>query len=422
MSSRHRIRQLVAATAVAVLGIGLVGLAAATSAAVAAAPPTVNYVTASSGPGAGGNVVTVIGTGFGSASTVAFGSIKATHVAVQSSSRLTVTAPRHQLGSFYVHVTTTRGTSAAATGNKYHYVEVPGALPLGASQPASTANITDMSCPWSSYCAAVDSAGNVVTYDGTSWVTTRQIDSFAHLTSISCLSPAWCAAVDSSGHAMQAANGGWSAPVQIDTHPLTSVSCLSDSICFAVDSAGFVVGFSNGHWHTPRQLLATGRLNSVSCAPEKLFCYAVGYGTDADGGPKGGEAVRYVSGWQAAHTIAPGTKLEAVSCTSPTFCMAGSFEQGVKIYTGAVWSTYAVPDYNIGEIDGPRISHISCVSAQFCNVTDWDGDRNTDVVLNGAAVGHPGGNLPGSPTNLPTSCWAANKCLVAEGMNTYTVG
>jgi hypothetical protein len=158
----------------------------------------------------------------------------------------------------------------------------------------------------------------------------------------------------------------------------------------------------------------------VSCS-STVFCYAVGHGTDADGGPAGGEAVRYSHGWQPAHTIVPDAFLVTVSCTSPSFCMAGSDEgQGVKIYTGAAWSADIVPPYDTGEGDGADSESVSCLSAQFCNVIYYDGDVNEDATIDGAAISTAVATVGGGPDLLPTSCWAVDRCLDAKNSDTYT--
>ncbi len=56
-------------------------------------PPTVSAISPSSGPAAGGTVVTVTGTNFASGATVAFGGVAATGVTVASATSLTATAP-----------------------------------------------------------------------------------------------------------------------------------------------------------------------------------------------------------------------------------------------------------------------------------------------------------------------------------------
>lgn len=78
-------------------------------------------LSAASGPSAGGNTVTISGTGLATASSVAFGGNNATPT-VTSDSLLSVTVPAGTSGSVGVSVTTTGG---ANNGFSYTYVDPP---------------------------------------------------------------------------------------------------------------------------------------------------------------------------------------------------------------------------------------------------------------------------------------------------------
>jgi hypothetical protein len=99
---------------------------------VAAGPttPTVSAVSPSSGPAAGGTVVTVTGAGFASGATVDFGASAATGVTVTSATSLTATSPAGT-GTVDVTVTTAGGTSATTTADQFSY--------LGSSAPVVSA-------------------------------------------------------------------------------------------------------------------------------------------------------------------------------------------------------------------------------------------------------------------------------------------
>ena len=82
----------------------------------------------------------------------------------------------------------------------------PAGLPTSAGEPDS------VSCPTSSFCAAVDGGGgNVVTFDGSRWTAPVNIDSKAakslngpvliFLMSVSCPSALFCVAGDTIGDA-----------------------------------------------------------------------------------------------------------------------------------------------------------------------------------------------------------------------------
>jgi hypothetical protein len=83
--------------------------------------PVVTGVSPSSGPHAGGTVVTVTGTGFTGATQVLFASTPGTHLIVVSSTKITITSPAHSTGLTNVHVITPAGKSAAVTPDQYTY-------------------------------------------------------------------------------------------------------------------------------------------------------------------------------------------------------------------------------------------------------------------------------------------------------------
>ena len=91
-----------------------------------------------------------------------------------------------------------------------------------------TANIADgsnaiegVSCPSSSFCAAVDAKGNVLVYTGTSWASAKSIDGTKVVSSVSCPSASFCVAVDTSGNADQGIGryGDLAAHLEYERHP-----------------------------------------------------------------------------------------------------------------------------------------------------------------------------------------------------------
>ncbi|HVU60542.1 MAG TPA: IPT/TIG domain-containing protein [Mycobacteriales bacterium] len=104
------------------------------------AKPKVASISPSSGPKAGGTLVTVTGEGFTPGATVAFGNGAAgTSVTFVSSTELTVVSPAHSsVGSVNVTVTTAGGTSAAVAGDKFSYLAPPKVASVSpASGPAA---------------------------------------------------------------------------------------------------------------------------------------------------------------------------------------------------------------------------------------------------------------------------------------------
>jgi hypothetical protein len=153
--------------------------------------------------------------------------------------------------------------------------------------------LSTVSCPSASFCAAVDYGPNVVTFNGTSWSKRSAIDPGGYLQAVSCASASFCVAIDRKGDAFTFNGSTWSAPVNADPNGLSMgeggiswpmVSCPTSNFCAAVDGAGGnVVTFDGDSWTTPvtvdseaansvsRPVLVF--LMSVSC-PSAMFCVA----------------------------------------------------------------------------------------------------------------------------------------------------
>jgi hypothetical protein len=79
------------------------------------ATPSANGVSPSSGPAAGGTVVTVSGTGFTPGTTVTLDGTPVTTVAVSSPTSLSFTTPAHAAGTVGIVVATLGGTATIAS-------------------------------------------------------------------------------------------------------------------------------------------------------------------------------------------------------------------------------------------------------------------------------------------------------------------
>src|SRR5690606_25849044 len=77
--------------------------------------PAITGLTPTSGPVAGGTVVTITGTGFTGATGVTFDGTAGTAFTVDSDTQITVTTPAHAAGPVDVTVMTLGGTSAPGT-------------------------------------------------------------------------------------------------------------------------------------------------------------------------------------------------------------------------------------------------------------------------------------------------------------------
>jgi hypothetical protein len=83
--------------------------------------PTITSLDPASGRAAGGNTVTIKGTGFAPGATVGFGQSKAGSVTFVGSTQLKAKAPAHAAGTVHVSVRTAAGAQPAAPSNAYVY-------------------------------------------------------------------------------------------------------------------------------------------------------------------------------------------------------------------------------------------------------------------------------------------------------------
>ena len=104
------------------------------------APPTVNQVSPTGGPTAGGQSVTITGTNFRSGATVTFGGTAATNVVVVDAFTITATTPAHAAGVVNVVVTNTDTQSGTGTG-AYTYVTAPVFTAAGNGTSSTTARV-----------------------------------------------------------------------------------------------------------------------------------------------------------------------------------------------------------------------------------------------------------------------------------------
>ena len=251
-----------------------------------------------------------------------------------------------------------------------------------------------VSCPSSSFCVAVDEAGNMVTFNGTSWSAPTSIDPGGGvMTSVSCSSASFCVAVDMDGNAVLFNGSTWSAPVSVNTAVyMVSVSCSSASFCVAA-GGGEVVTYNGTSWSDAITIdPISNDISSVSC-PSASFCSAV----DSDG-----NVMTYNgTSWSAPIGIDPSvTNLMSVSCPLASFCAATDDSGYVVAFNGHSWS-----DPTNVEPFGPLRS-VSCPTPSFCAATDYAGYVFT---YNGTSWSEPRRIDPGKELRS-VSCASASFC------------
>jgi len=107
------------------------------------AAPTVTSVSPGSGAAAGGNTVTVTGTGFSGADGVLFGGTPVTGYTIDSDTQMTVTVPPGS-GTVDVHVGRGGNVSATAAADQYVYSTGASAAPLDVIGPTLSMNYGDV--------------------------------------------------------------------------------------------------------------------------------------------------------------------------------------------------------------------------------------------------------------------------------------
>jgi hypothetical protein len=256
------------------------------------------------------------------------------------------------------------------------------------SSGSSSVDLSSVSCPTTTFCAAVDQTGTAFTWNGKAWAKGVAIDSAAAsnqnnvLDSVSCASPSFCMAGDDLSDVYRYDGTSWSAADQLnpsETSPsLTfSVSCPTTSFCMAVDGSNAnAYTFNGSSWSQP-QVIDPDTLDALvnaelSCASAQ-FCEAV----------YNDKSVTYNgSGWSAPITIPqpPGTKnganaeVDTLSCPTSTFCAAGGTTGANVAYADTFNGTSWAKGEAFSTTLGPQmLGSLSCPTPSFCMAGGLDG-------------------------------------------------
>jgi len=177
-------------------------------------------------------------------------------------------------------------TSLCVSGNAEGFIRY-------STKPASTewfaveigsGTINAVDCFSASFCAAVDSKGNLHVAnteakikEAAGWKST-DVDGTTALHGVACTSTKSCLAVDGEGHVLTLTiNGSGEATVGKEaldgTNDLTAITCAG-ATCVAVDSSGNVFGSSNAGSSWVNEYALGTNLTSVSCSTNKLCAAA----------------------------------------------------------------------------------------------------------------------------------------------------
>ena len=145
---------------------------------------------------------------------------------------------------------------------------------------------------------------------------------------------------------------------QLNTDYITSVSCASPQMCVAVTAGGYAIEFGRGHWG-PVSRVTTGGLN----------------------------------------------ELNAVTCASNTFCLAGSSTDEAYIFDGRSWQWVGSPDpAEAGTNAGAEITAVACPQVGLCFVAS-------------ALTDPMSGDYSGSVYRYANGAWSASSSSVSYAIS-----
>ncbi len=255
-------------------------------------------------------------------------------------------------------------------------------------------SMTSLSCIYSQYCVAVDSVGNYLEFNGTSWSKPINIDGSGVIMAVSCVSTSFCMAVDNVGNAIEFNGTGLDVHFKIDgSNIINSVSCVSTSFCMAVDNVGNAIEFNGTNWETPTSIDGTNSINAISCV-SSYFCVAV----------TAGNAINFeVTTWQSPVSISVGIDPK-ISCVTTYFCMAVDFSGDASEFNLSGWSNIS------GLAPVPAVTGINCVDVDFCMAATASGNIWT---FNGSYWSETG-VLPLVRHVTSIDCPTINFCMAAD--------
>ena len=313
--------------------------------------------------------------------------------------------PRLGIFSTVAMLVLSMNTSGASAASSSHKWSVP--VFIGTRGSSSTQVKYSISCPSTTFCAAVDGNGQVHFRRSGVWSSPQTLAVGGSIDTISCSSKSFCVAIGSGNAALF--NGRvWSTEVLIgpagDTY---QVSCPTSTFCAAIGANGIPGKKSalltfNGHSWTTYKTSSTGglkdRLLGVSCATTR-FCMAANF----DGEILGFNG----SGWSPGHVSGPGG-LISVSCPTSRFCMVVT-DTGVSMkYQNGKWSA---PE-TITSFTSAGPYSVSCVSSTWCSVMGLSGSAVTWIAgrWSTPSTVFSGGYQAG----VAISCSAADNCVAVS--------
>jgi hypothetical protein len=290
---------------------------------------------------------------------------------------------------------------------------------------------TSVSCPTTSFCAAVDSKGSVALLHNGTWSSPQSIDATATsdfndtMGTVSCASASFCVAGDNLDEVYTYDGSSWSSAHQLNAAVTEAtvgfaVSCPTTSFCLAVDGDFNWYTYNGSTW-SAAQVIDSSTLEGivigeVSCASATFCEAAFGRQTVTFNGSTWSAPLSIPAGAEGSSSSTP--SIEALSCASSTLC-AGvgttSNNQGyLDTFNGTAWATPQIDKTGLGP---QAFVSVSCPTTSFCMAPGLDGW----LVYNGSSWGtpqtfsDPGGPVGEGPLYANSvSCTSAKFCEEVE--------
>ena len=281
----------------------------------------------------------------------------------------------------------------------------------GIVHPTGGSNLRSVSCPSADFCAAVDSVGKVVFFDGSDWswpTDSDKADAVGMDRTIACSAADRCVVVDSLGRMAVFDGTTWTTPAHLSPTgtPLTQAACAPGGRCIAIDADDNAYVLNDSTWSAALPVGLTG-ITDLAC-PADDACIAVAYD---------GTVAQYDGvGWSAPAPISGLSEATSISCPSPAFCAI----IGASLFTSTDRVSWTQgPDAPAGVASGD----LACTGPDACTLIDgpsstmWDLDGDAwamydanDVIAHGSTI---------SPTDI--ACAGVDLCALAASGGMVTV-
>jgi hypothetical protein len=227
-------------------------------------------------------------------------------------------------------------------------------------------NPADVSCVGQT-CVAVandfyDAVAFANTFAGGRWTGQATVDKSGELDVVSCPTTSFCAAVGMGKDVVTWQHGRWKAPVYLPAalQPY-NLSCTSATFCLAADTNSTVWRYNGATWATVASLPGATPVLGLSCASPTFCVAAVIPTTDKNGHPTSSALFTFNgSQWSAVKSWSGNSAgWESVSCPSAKFCMVSDTFGDLAAFNGKSWRELQTP-YSF------RGWSVVCTSATFC--------------------------------------------------------